>query len=377
MSDLERTIRESRDALPEPDDVATERARQAVLAAPRGRRHRRRVAAAIAFAAALAGAFVLGLVLAPGGATKTAASGPGFLPAPGWETFQTGLTTPPRTPTATAANVTLGPDVLSETFPWQTVAGLRSGQVLLEAIFYETGAVTGVDAHFRPHSLPLELGTAERGVSLEGQPPNVTAYRLDARVNGWNLDLFVFFGGSPTPAARAAAQDELNRLVVPKGPRGPLSKRPALQPSRWACPLSALRANVRLQGATGSLLGSIVFRNTGQKGCIERGRPTVELRDAHGALLATRQTAVPPLWRQLGATRPRGWPNVYVAPHGIFQVFVQLQNWCVVPVKPVFFHTYLPGVGAPIPAPTRITLRCDDPHAPVSLSVGPVEPPVR
>jgi hypothetical protein len=63
--------------------------------------------------------------------------------------------------------------------------------------------------------------------------------------------------------------------------------------------------------------------------------------------------------------------------HGTAQVSVQLSNWCVVPAKPVFFRTYLPGVGNPIPAPARITLRCDQPNEPVLLRVGPVEPPKR
>jgi hypothetical protein len=100
----------------------------------------------------------------------------------------------------------------------------------------------------------------------------------------------------------------------------------------------------------------------------------VELRDANGVLLNVRQRAAAPLWKQLGAVRPSGWPTVRMPPHGAAQVFVQLRNWCVVPVKPVFFRTYLPGVGEPIPAPARITLRCDVPQQPVSLAVGPIEP---
>src|SRR3954469_11982727 len=112
MSDLERTIREAREALPEPDDAATERARRAILAARNPRRRRRLAAGGLAFAAALAGAFALRLALAPGGATKTPADGPGFLPAAGWETFQTGLTQEPLAPSATAATVPLGHDVL-------------------------------------------------------------------------------------------------------------------------------------------------------------------------------------------------------------------------------------------------------------------------
>jgi hypothetical protein len=379
MSDLQRTLRDALASLPEPDPAATDAARAAVLAAiPRRPRRTRRLAlATVVLAAALAGAFAAGLALAPGSAT-TRADGPGFLPASGWETFQTGLKEAPAVPTATAANVPLGRDVLAQTFPWLTVATLGPGQILLQANFSTTGEVAGVDAVFPARSLPLSLDDAQSGASLEGQPANVTAYRLDARVNGWNLELFVFLGGRHvSPAARAAAQEELRRLVVPEGPPGPLDTRPALRPSRGACPAGALRTQVRLQGATGTLLGSVLIRNVSGRACSLRGRPHIELRDANGVLLNSREQDAPPLWRQLGAARPAGWPTVRIPAHGTAQVSVQLSNWCVVPAKPVFFRTYLPGVGNPIPAPARITLRCDQPNEPVLLRVGPVEPPKR
>ena len=378
MSDLERSIREARESLPGPEEEATERARAAVLAAaPKTspRRLGRLALVAVVLAAALAGAFAAGLAMAPGGATKAArADGPGFLPAQGWDTFQTGATTPPRAPTATAANVKLGPDVLVETFPWQTVATLRPGQVLLEALFSPRGESAGIDAQYRPRSLPLSLGDAKSEGPFEGQPPNVSAERLLAWVNGWNIDLFVFYGGQAMRTARAAAQEELNRLVVPQGPPGVLDTRPALRPSPQACRASALRLKLRWQGATGSLLGSIRVTNVGKRACVLRGVPTVELRDANGVLLNVHQAPARPLWEQLGAPRPRGWPRVQMPPHGAAQVFVQLRNWCITGVKPLFFRTYLPGVGEAIPAPVRVTLRCDVPGQPARLAVGPVEP---
>jgi len=374
MSDLERTIRAARESLPGPEQEATERARAAVLAgAPQAppRRAGRLVLVAVVLVAALAGAFAAGLALAPGGATKAAqADGPGFLPAQGWDTFQTGATTPPQAPTATAANVKLGPDVLQETFPWQTVATLRSGQVLLEVLFAPRGENAAIDAQYRPRSLPLSLADAESGGPFEGQPPNASAERLSGKVNGWNLDLFVFYGGRPTRAARAAAQEELRRLVVPQAPPGVLETRRVLQPSPHACRASALRSSVRLQGATGTLIGSILVRNVGERACALRGLPTVELRDANGSLLNVRQVTARPLWEQLGAARPSGWPTVRMPPHGAAQVFVRLSNWCATPVKPVFFRTYLPGVGEAIPAPVRITLRCDVPGLPAKLEVA-------
>jgi Protein of unknown function (DUF4232) len=376
MSDLERSLRDARASLPEPEPFATERTRAAVLAtvSQRSRLPTRRLAiAAVVAAAALAGAFAAGLAVAPGGAT-TEADGPGFLPARGWDTFQTGVTEPPRAVSATAANVALRSDALAGSFPWPVIAGLRAGQVLLQATFYPRGESASTDRRFTPRTLPLSLADATPGASLEGQPPNVSAYRLVARVNNYNLDLFVFFGGRPTDAALAAAQEELDRLVVPESAPGPLVRRPAGKPSRTACRPSGLRATVSLQGATGSLLGGIRLRNAGSKTCTLRGRPLVELRDANGVLLDARERAVPPQWKQLGAPRPPGWPTVRLAPRGKAQVFVQLRNWCVVPARAVFFHVYLPGAGERVVAPARITLRCDAPQQPVELAIGPVEP---
>jgi hypothetical protein len=375
MSDLERTLRDARATLPEPDDAATAHARSAVLTAARPRR-RRAVISALALAAALGGAFAAGLALASGGASQPEANGPGFLPSSGWETFQTGLTAEPQAVSATAATIPFDHDVLDGTFPWLTAAKLRRGDVLLQAMFMRRGEVEAVDASFPPRSLPLSLGDATP-TGLEGQPAGVSALRLDARVHGWSLTLYAFSGNRWTAAARAAAQRELARLVVPQGPPGVLTKRPALRHAADVCPLSALRASVQLQGATGSLLGAVVVRNASAKACRLRGRPTVELRDANGVPISVESRPSPPLWRQLGSPQPPGWPVVRLAPGRRAQVFIQLRNWCVAPVKPVFVHTYLPGVGAKLPAPARITARCDDPHAPVSLAVGPVEPPTR
>jgi hypothetical protein len=144
---------------------------------------------------------------------------PEFLPAPGWETSQTGLL-------ATAANVPLGPDALGGNFPaHETVRRLQEGDVLIQAAFiaplesWEDDAARG----FPPRSLPLSLDAAAPHTSIEGSP-DVWADRLGATVNGWNIDVLVFYGGTdltsvppvrPTAEARAAAQEQLARLVVP------------------------------------------------------------------------------------------------------------------------------------------------------------------
>jgi hypothetical protein len=80
-------------------------------------------------------------------------------------------------------------------------------------------------ADLPPRELPLSLDDAQPG-GLEGQPDDVYADRLGAQVDGWNIDLMVFYGGGgstgvppvpPEPSAqhRATAQEQLARLAVP------------------------------------------------------------------------------------------------------------------------------------------------------------------
>ncbi len=226
MADLEHRLREARSALGEPETGPSTQAQEAVLQAAAGLRSRRsrgplgsrgRLVLALATIAAIAAAaFAAGFVAAP---TKAAdavrVAGPGFLPAAGWATFQTGHTDAPQAPSATAANVELGADVFTGTFPWETIRRLEEGDVLLQATFYPTGESAAVDEQFPERKLPLSFDDAEAGAGLEGQPADVIAYRLLAQVNGQNVDLFVFFGNEPDAETRAAAQDELARLVVP------------------------------------------------------------------------------------------------------------------------------------------------------------------
>lgn len=221
MSGLEDRLRDARDALGDPDRAATERAHEAALGSAgdgRGRSRWRIARALIAASAAVGAAFAIGYLVTPSGASgdTTEAAGPGFLPASGWETFQTGATSPPQAPSATTANVPLGPDVFSGTYPWETIGRLETGDVLLQATFLPTGESEAVDAQFPRRELPLSFDDAQSGAQLEGQPPNVTALRLLARLGDWNVDLFVFLGGEAAAGAREAAEEQLARLVVPE-----------------------------------------------------------------------------------------------------------------------------------------------------------------
>jgi hypothetical protein len=147
---------------------------------------------------------------------------PGFLPTPGWETVKT-----PETFSATAANVALGPGTLSGDMPWDTVERLEDGDVVLFAMFIAPRESWGDDV-FPPRSLPLSLDDTVTDINynFEGQPDHIYTDRVGARVNGWAIDLLVFYGGGdptavppvraqPSAETRAAAQKQLARLVVP------------------------------------------------------------------------------------------------------------------------------------------------------------------
>ncbi|SRR6266508_319311 len=155
--------------------------------------------------------------------TAPTANFPDFLPARGWQTVTT-----PSAASATAANIPLGPDTLKGYVPWDTVARLEDGDIVLFALIYPMGDSTAVDAIFPKRELPLSLDDSVTDINynFEGQPDHIYADRIGAQVNGWNIDLLIFYGGGdptavppvrsePSAETRAAAQEQLARLVVP------------------------------------------------------------------------------------------------------------------------------------------------------------------
>jgi hypothetical protein len=203
----------------------------ATITEVRPRRRRAVMAGALALASV---ALVVGVVLVraddrsgrvrAGAPTTTApttpANFPGFRPAPGWQTV-----TSPSGFSATAANIPLGPDTLKGYMPWDTVERLEDGDIVLYAMVYPTGNPARGPS-FPKRELPLSLDDAVTDISFEGQPEHIYADRLDAQVNGWKIDLLIFYGGgdpnavppvrsAPSAETRAAAQEQLARLVVP------------------------------------------------------------------------------------------------------------------------------------------------------------------
>lgn len=308
---------------------------------------------------------------------STASRWPRFLPAPGWEVVQGGLST-------TAANIPLGPNTRSGGPPWDTVDRLEEGDVVLYARVAPAGKNTAVDAEFPPGELPLSLDDAQPGGGLEGQPDNTYADQLLVQVNGWNLNLHVFYGGTdptgvppshpdPSTETRAVAQEQLARLEVPPRTERRLSPTPD-----GACEPSNLQARVDLNDTGAMLAGQISLRNGGDSPCALEGVPHIELRDASSKVISSTTSEVAPAWQQAAAEPPEGWPTIRVAPQSEAQAVLTIRNWCVESGDPAYLLTRLPyhidptRGGATL---VELPARCTDPQQPVELEIGPLEPP--
>jgi hypothetical protein len=217
-SDFDRLLRDARRALPAPDELTTQRARDRALAAVR-RRRLRRPAAAILAAALVALGVAIGALLSPSGSAAPAPTGLGFLPARGWSVLQNGGDgTPVRPAVAIAANVELSPDDDPDGLPLSTLETLSPDGVVIVTSFIARGDEVYFDRYFPARRLPLRAADATRGIDFgaEVRPDRpLGQYQLRAAVNGHNLDVNLYFGrASPTPALLAAAQQQLDRLVV-------------------------------------------------------------------------------------------------------------------------------------------------------------------
>ena len=230
--EIEERLRAEAGRFPNPSSEATALARQRIVqsgvaryGAASAKPSRRRTWAKLLAAAllAIAVAFPSGYAVAAARSTAPpsplAEVGPGFLPAEGWDTLNTGLTGSRQAPVALASNTEFAAEDFSQgagNLPRATIASLPADGLVLWAIFYPRGESPQVDANFTERSLPLSLANAIPG-SLEGDPrPENASLRLLSAVNGWNVDVIVFTGADQlTAALEREAQAELTRLTVP------------------------------------------------------------------------------------------------------------------------------------------------------------------
>jgi hypothetical protein len=181
-------------------------------------------------------------------------------------------------------------------------------------------------------------------------------------------------------AAGAAASPS---VVVPWLDQHP-RKASARPPLALACRAHDLRAQLFLQGATGSLVGGVDLRNVGKAPCALLGWPRVSFT---GAGTATTHWQVKKL-----AASPAP-PDVLADPPGSLRalrpgktasVSLFWSNWCGPGAQPTGASGTPPeGIAVGLSSGTTITVpltrapRCDAPQDPSIVSVGPFIPAVR
>ena len=141
----------------------------------------------------------------------------------------------------------------------------------------------------------------------------------------------------------------------------------ALAPSPRACTAhELLPLGGRLQGATGSMVGSLRIRNVSASACRVGGRPSASVADRSGKLLPTRERRLSPELRVTEVLRPGQVAELELA----------WSNWCGtwprgVLVRQLRLRLTL-TTGARLTLPLRSGRpRCDLPTVGSSLALSP------
>ena len=151
----------------------------------------------------------------------------------------------------------------------------------------------------------------------------------------------------------------------------------SVAPPSTGCAASDLQGRVSLEGAMGSVEGSIDLTNVGGATCTLTGRPAVSISDAQGNEVRVQVTASEPQWKVNTAPQPQGWPVVSLQPGSAASVRVRWSNACPQLSGPVSWKIDL-GNGAgtldPSSADASFVPPCNGPTEPSTLEVGPFEP---
>jgi hypothetical protein len=208
---------------------------------------------------------------------------------------------------------------------------------------------------------------------LQGVPPRMLA-RARRRIVRNALASVVAVG-----LIIVGASAGLAGLGVLRGPNTVLprgrSSTPAVPTS--SCVTAELSATASLQGAAGSVVGSIDVTNDGARSCTVEGRPVVTIASSPRHDLTPRVDDVAPQWKVDGASTPHGWPIVRLRPGATASIRVRWTNECPQLAGPALWSVDLGsgkgsldvfGADATAPPP------CNGPAVPSTLEVGPFEP---
>jgi hypothetical protein len=175
-------------------------------------------------------------------------------------------------------------------------------------------------------------------------------------------------------AGAAVGVRQLGGLPRPADRPAPTSRPPTPTPTPPPpCPASALRAVLSLDGAAGSVLGSIEVENVGDAPCLLRGRPHIAILGSGGTRLAVEQVPTQPWWRVDRSGRPEGWPVVILRPGDTARIRVRWSNWCG-GGRAVRWRIDLPDRAGSVLASGTWAPGCAGPGQRSTVEVGPLEP---
>jgi len=141
-----------------------------------------------------------------------------------------------------------------------------------------------------------------------------------------------------------------------------------------SCTAANLRAATSIDGAAGSVVGSIDLTNAGAATCTLSGRPTLSLSTL-GTPLSPHTTEVPPQWQVDATAAPTGWPVVTLRPGAVSSIRVRWSNACPQLSSPVVWHVDLGGDAGGLDATgAALNPSCLGSAEPSTLEVGPFEP---
>jgi hypothetical protein len=153
-----------------------------------------------------------------------------------------------------------------------------------------------------------------------------------------------------------------------------LGGRPTPTPST-SCTAGDLQATANLDGAAGSLVGSIDVTNHGDRTCTLEGHPSVTLAGPSGSLLSLEVQPVEARWEADRAPQPVGWPVVTLRPGSVASTRIRLTNVCPqLDGPPRWTIDLTNGRGSLEVAGADSTPICNGAAEPATLDVGPFEP---
>jgi hypothetical protein len=158
-----------------------------------------------------------------------------------------------------------------------------------------------------------------------------------------------------------------------RGPDDTPASHPSPPASTPSCTATDLRATAALQGAAGSVLGSIDLTNVGAGTCTLQGRPVVTIFSSPGHEVSVGVDPVPAQWQVDRASRPSGWPVVRLRPGSAAAIRVRWGNQCPELSDPATWNIGLPTGGSLEVSGVRAP-PCLGTATQPTLEVGPFEP---